>query len=98
VITPARLRHLDLIDLLGRRLGLSSRQAECVALVHAGLRNREVASRLGIAEVTVGQYLVAIYETLGVRTRSQVVALVDELVLREPAADTADDTADGDRE
>ncbi|HEY3357992.1 MAG TPA: LuxR C-terminal-related transcriptional regulator [Polyangia bacterium] len=87
VLSLARTRHTDVVALVQRRLGLSRRQSEIAALISEGLSNKEIARRQGLAEGTVSQYLVAIYQTLGVRRRSEVVMLVDEVTLsgrREP--------------
>lgn len=42
----------------------------------AGLRNREIATRLGISENTVRTHLKHIYRTLGVRTRAELARRV----------------------
>lgn len=51
---------------------LSPRERELVGLVKQGLRNREIASRLGITEGTVKVYLHAIFEKLGVSSRTEL--------------------------
>ena len=53
---------------------LSSREAEAVALVAAGLTNREVAGRMYLTENTLKSYIRSAYRKMGVRTRSQAVA------------------------
>ncbi|HEY3352001.1 MAG TPA: LuxR C-terminal-related transcriptional regulator [Polyangia bacterium] len=82
VLSRACLRDQDRVELLHRRLGLSRRQSQCVALLRDGLRNQDIGARLALTEDTVKQYLRVIYETLGVARRSQLVALVDETLLR----------------
>jgi two-component system nitrate/nitrite response regulator NarP len=58
----------------GRGAGplLSMRERQLVALVAQGLRNREIAARLGITEGTVKVYLHAIFDKLGVNSRTEL--------------------------
>jgi two-component system, NarL family, nitrate/nitrite response regulator NarL len=51
---------------------LAPREQEIVALVSQGLRNRDIASQLGITEGTVKVYLHAIFEKLGVSSRTEL--------------------------
>lgn len=51
---------------------LSRRERQLVALVAQGLRNREIASELGITEGTVKVYLNAIFDKLGVANRTEL--------------------------
>jgi DNA-binding NarL/FixJ family response regulator len=48
---------------------LSAREVEVVCLVGNALSNKEIASRLGIAEGTVKRHLSSIFEKLGAATR-----------------------------
>jgi ATP/maltotriose-dependent transcriptional regulator MalT len=50
---------------------LSAREEEVLQLVAAGLRNREIATRLFISHKTVKTHLQNIYSKLGVRSRTQ---------------------------
>ena len=52
---------------------LSSREREIVRAVALGLRNAEVAQRLGIAEATVKTHLNKIFQKLGIRDRTELV-------------------------
>lgn len=52
---------------------LTSREHEVLALVADGLRNREIARRLGISEHTVKFHLAAIFGKLGASSRTEVV-------------------------
>ncbi len=71
----ARTRELD-----RRRPGaaLSPRERQLVALVALGLRNREIASELGITEGTVKVYLHAIFDKLGVANRTELAVRAGE--------------------
>ncbi len=53
---------------------LSAREREVVELVVEGLRNKDVAERLGISEKTVKTHLTHVYQRLGVSTRSDMIA------------------------
>lgn len=53
---------------------LSAREREVVELVVEGLRNKDVADRLGISEKTVKTHLTHVYQRLGVSTRSDMIA------------------------
>ena len=53
---------------------LTNRQHEVVKLLARGLTNKEIAQTLGITPKTVMHHTVAIYQTLGVRGRSETVA------------------------
>lgn len=56
--------------------GLTQRQDELVRLVGQGLRNRQIADRLGLTEGTVKVHLHAIYAKLGISSRSQLMAML----------------------
>lgn len=55
---------------------LSARQREIGELIAAGLRNREIAERLGLSEKTVEHHVSALLAKLGVAARSGVAALM----------------------
>lgn len=62
-------------DALTRRnpdSGLSPRERQLVNLVAQGMRNREIATELGITEGTVKVYLHAIFGKLGVANRTEL--------------------------
>lgn len=52
---------------------LSVREREVVDFVITGLRNREIADRMGITEKTVKTHLTHVYQRLGVSTRAEMV-------------------------
>ena len=52
---------------------LTPREHEVLVLVADGLRNREIATRLGISEHTVKFHLAAIFGKLGASSRTEVV-------------------------
>lgn len=55
---------------------LSHREKQVLALVVRGLGNREIGSRLFLAESTVKCHLSSAYQKLGVRSRNEAAALV----------------------
>ena len=57
---------------------LSPRDRQLVGLVAKGLRNREIAARMGITEGTVKVYLNAIFNKLGVASRTELAAFAAE--------------------
>jgi two-component system, NarL family, nitrate/nitrite response regulator NarL len=52
---------------------LTSREAEIVESVAKGLKNKQVARRLFISEVTVRHHLTSIYSKLGISNRQQLM-------------------------
>ena len=54
-------------------LGLTPRELELAALVAGGLRNRDIAERLGISEGTAKLHLYNVYKKLGVGSRVELV-------------------------
>jgi LuxR family transcriptional regulator, maltose regulon positive regulatory protein len=63
----------------GRSDLLSPREKEVLALVSQGLRNRDIAQRLFISEVTVKVHVRNIMKKLGARSRAHAVSLGTEL-------------------
>lgn len=56
-------------------LGLTSRQAEVLALVTAGMSNAQIAASLVLAPATVKKHLERIYARLGVGSRTSAAAI-----------------------
>ena len=51
--------------------GLTAREREVLALVRAGLANKQIARRLGISERTVKAHLTSVFQRIGVADRTQ---------------------------
>jgi len=65
--------------------GLSTREAEVLALVAAGKTNREIASILVVSHKTVARHLSNIFTKLGVGSRTAAAAFAIEHDLAQPA-------------
>jgi two-component system nitrate/nitrite response regulator NarL len=61
---------------------LSPRETELVKLVRQGLRNRDIAEKLGITEGTVKVYLHSVFEKTGVANRTELAIRAAEWVGR----------------
>ncbi|MBI2955795.1 MAG: response regulator transcription factor [Acidobacteria bacterium] len=67
-------RPATLEEMRGQReTHLSSREMEVVRCVAMGLRNKEVADKLGVSEATVKNHLTSIYAKLGVSDRLELI-------------------------
>jgi two-component system nitrate/nitrite response regulator NarP len=64
----------------GRGVSLSPRERELVQLVRQGLRNRDIAEKLGITEGTVKVYLHSVFEKTGVANRTELAIRAAEWV------------------
>lgn len=58
-----------------RPLGLSSREAEVMALIAEGHSNGEIAAELFLAEKTVKNHVNRIYAKLGTESRAAAITL-----------------------
>lgn len=58
-----------------RTVGVTSREAEVLALLGQGLTNREIADRVFLSPRTVERHLANVAVKLGTRTRSELVAV-----------------------
>lgn len=67
---PLRLHNADGLPLLTRR------EEDVVRLVVDGLKNREIAHRLGVKEHSIRNYVHRIFEKLGVSTRVELILYV----------------------
>ena len=68
----AHLKPLQFNDAKGMPL-LTRREEDVVRLVADGLKNREIAQRLNVAEHSIRNYLYRIFEKLGVSTRVELI-------------------------
>jgi two-component system nitrate/nitrite response regulator NarP len=63
-----------------RAPSLTPRERELIDLVRQGLRNRDIASQLGVTEGTVKVYLHAIFDKLGVDNRTELAMRAPDLL------------------
>ena len=64
----------------GDRAPLAPRERQLIGFVRQGLRNRAIAEQLGVTEGTVKTYLHAIFEKVGVRSRTELAMRADEFL------------------
>lgn len=66
-----------------RRVSLTPREREIVALLRQGMRNKQIAGEMGITEGTVKIYLFRLFHKLGVRNRFELArcGTLDQLQL-----------------
>ncbi|SFI13848.1 response regulator transcription factor [Albimonas pacifica] len=85
-----RSERMGLDGLRARYAGLSPRERQVMALVAAGLLNKQVAGELGISEITVKIHRGAAMRKMGARTLPDLVRMQDALsaALSRPADDT----------
>ena len=62
------------------RVALAPRERELIGLVRRGLRNREIATELGVTEGTVKVYLHSIFDKTGVANRTELAMRADALI------------------
>lgn len=67
-------------DKASRAPSLTPRERELIELVRQGLRNRDVAAKLGVTEGTVKVYLHAIFDKVGVDNRTELAMRAGELL------------------
>jgi DNA-binding NarL/FixJ family response regulator len=68
-------KSLDLNDAVGMPL-LTRREEDVVRLVADGLKNREIALKLNVAEHSIRNYLYKIFDKLGVSTRVELILYI----------------------
>jgi two-component system nitrate/nitrite response regulator NarL len=75
-------RAQQLSDTFGemRRPALAPRERQLIRFVRQGLRNREIAKELGVTEGTVKVYLHAVFEKLGVSSRTELAVRAEEFL------------------
>jgi len=64
----------------GAQPTLAPRERELINYVRRGLRNREIAAELGVTVGTVKAYLHAMFEKLGVSSRTELAIRADEFL------------------
>ena len=59
---------------------LAPRERQLIGFVRKGLRNREIAAELGVTEGTVKAYLHAMFDKLGISSRTELAIRADEFL------------------
>lgn len=62
------------------RAPLAPRERQLIGFVRKGLRNREIAEQLGVTEGTVKVYIHAVFDKLGVASRTELAIRADEFL------------------
>jgi two-component system, NarL family, nitrate/nitrite response regulator NarL len=76
----ARIQELSETFDGSRRPALAPRERQLIRFVRQGLRNREIAKELGVTEGTVKVYLHAVFEKLGVSSRTELAVRAEEFL------------------
>ena len=64
----------------GGHAPLAPRERQLIGFVRMGLRNREIAEQLGVTEGTITVYLHAIFQKLGVSSRTELAIRAEEFL------------------
>lgn len=64
----------------GTRRALSDRERTLIRLVREGLKNREIAERLNTTEGTVKAYLHAVFDKVGVESRTELAMRAADII------------------
>ena len=75
-----RLKQLDEGQTYAGHPPLAPRERQLIRFVREGLRNREIAPKLGVTEGTVKTYLHAVFEKLGVTNRTELAMRAGEFI------------------
>ncbi|MEC9434839.1 MAG: response regulator [Pseudomonadota bacterium] len=81
----AALERRELEDLTRRHAELSEREREVMALVAAGLMNKQIAGRLGLSVATVKIHRGAAMRKMATRSLAELVRAAEVLGVRDPA-------------
>lgn len=73
------LRDPELSEALRNRYGVSTRDFQLIEHLRAGCSTPEIARRLGLKASTVRSYFQDLFETLGVHSRPELLALVERI-------------------
>lgn len=75
-----RAKQLARSPTVSGRVALTPRERQLIGFVRTGLRNREIAERLGVTEGTVKTYLHAVFEKLDVSSRTELAIRAEEFL------------------
>jgi FixJ family two-component response regulator len=75
------------IDLKSRFAGLTKREREVMALVTAGLMNKQIAARIGLSEITVKVHRGNVTRKMGARSLAELVKMAETLGINDESED-----------
>jgi FixJ family two-component response regulator len=79
-----REEHRSASELRARFEALTPREREVIALVSAGLMNKQIAGELGLSEITVKVHRGNAMRKMGAKTVAELVRMVQNLGLQRP--------------
>jgi FixJ family two-component response regulator len=68
-----------IVELRSRFAGLTEREKEVMALVTAGLMNKQIAARIGLSEITVKVHRGNVTRKMGARSLAELVRMAESL-------------------
>jgi FixJ family two-component response regulator len=77
------------IDLKSRFAGLTKREREVMALVTAGLMNKQIAARIGLSEITVKVHRGNVTRKMGARSLAELVKMAETLGINDESEDNS---------
>jgi FixJ family two-component response regulator len=77
------------IDLKSRFAGLTKREKEVMALVTAGLMNKQIAARIGLSEITVKVHRGNVTRKMGARSLAELVKMAETLGINDESDDNS---------
>jgi FixJ family two-component response regulator len=77
------------IDLKSRFAGLTKREKEVMALVTAGLMNKQIAARIGLSEITVKVHRGNVTRKMGARSLAELVKMAETLGIDDESEDNS---------
>lgn len=86
---------MDLWDRVAQRTSLAPREIEILKYVSEGLKNIEIAQKLGISISTVASYMRRIFLKLDVKNRTAAVAVASRAGMAESGDGSTVDDRDG---
>jgi FixJ family two-component response regulator len=77
------------INLKSRFAGLTKREKEVMALVTAGLMNKQIAARIGLSEITVKVHRGNVTRKMGARSLAELVKMAETLGINDEHQDNS---------
>jgi FixJ family two-component response regulator len=74
-----RLAESEQLDVMSRYDSLSTRERQVMALVTAGMMNKQVAGELGLSEITIKVHRGTLMRKMRVRTLADLVKLAEQI-------------------